>query len=287
MIKLCSLVFRENTLLAFDCGGNTKENKQLIRDKQLNYLTLKVKQKTPYLKAINFFNEQEKLKVPFKDEEYLCVKMKSEEENEWQYIFFSGELKKDQLQKKRKKFQKALEKGELLQKKVKKGKDLGQQVCSEGWIITKGQIQKTLDEVRNPFISGIEGFFILESSLDGTPELILQFYKNRDKAEKFIRALKEGAELRPFRHWSKEAVIGSVLIVFLTNMLFNLTLLLNEISPVKNLKLLKKYSGNLTLSIFYPKNGFRIRAISNYSDEMRALLGDFIRKYGDLALQIW
>lgn len=253
----------------------------------MNYLTLKAKQKTPYLKAITFFNAQEQIKVHFREEEYLCVKMKSEEENEWQYIFFSPELKKDQLKKKQAKFQKALEKGEILQKKVKKGKDLGQQVCPEGCIITKGQIQKTIGQVKNPFVSGIEGFFILESSLDETPGQILQLYKDRDKAEKFIRALKEGAELRPFRHWSKEAVIGSVLIVFLTNMLINLTLFLSKTSAVKNLKLLKKYSSNLTLSIFYPKNGFRIKTISNYSDEMKALLGDFIRKYGDLELQIW
>ncbi len=287
MIKLCSLVFQKGTLLAFDCGGNTKENKQLIRDKHLNYLTLKAKQKSPYLKAISFFNSQEKTNVPFNEEEYLCVKMKSEEENECQYIFFSSKLQKDQLRKKQEKFQKALEKGELLQKKVKRGKELGHQICPEGWIITKGQIQKTIDEIKNPFISSLEGFFILESSLDETPEQILQLYKNRDKAEKFIRALKEGAELRPFRHWSKEAVIGSVLIVFLTNMLINLTLFLSKSSPVKNLKLLKKYSSNLTLSIFYPKNGFKIRAISNYSDEMKALLGDYIKKYGDLELQIW
>lgn len=287
MIKLCYLVFSFGTLLVFDCGGNTRENKQLIRDKHLNYLTLKAKQKSPYLKAINFFKSKEQIKISVNNEEYVCVKMQSEEENEWQYIFFSSELKKNQLKKKQEKFEKALEKGELLQKKVKRGKDLGQQVCPEGWIITKGQIQKTIDEVKNPFISGIEGFFILESSLDETPEQILQLYKNRDKAEKFIRALKEGAELRPFRHWSKEAVIGSVLIVFLTNMLINLTLFLSKTFPVKNLKLLKKYSGNLTLSIFYPKNGFRIRAISNYSDEMKALLGDYIRKYGDLELQIW
>ncbi|MFH2023161.1 MAG: hypothetical protein ABIJ10_02495 [Candidatus Micrarchaeota archaeon] len=287
MIKLCSLVFSENTLLAFDCGGNTRENKQLIRDKNLNYLTLKAKQKTSYLKAIKFFETQKQIKVPVKEKEYLCVKMKSDGENEWQYIFFSSELKKNQLKKKQNKFQKALEKGELLQKKVKRGKDLGQQVCPDGWIITKGQIQKTIDEVKNPFISGIEGFFILESSIDEKPEYILQLYKNRDKAEKFIRALKEGAELRPFRHWSKDAVIGSVLIVFLTNMLINLTLFLNKNSFIKNLKLLKKYSGNLTLSIFYPKNGFRMMVISNYSDEMKALLGDFIRKYGDLELQIW
>jgi transposase len=40
------------------------------------------------------------------------------------------------------------------------------------------------------------------------PEKILEIYKKRDKAEKLIRDLKEGAEMRPVRHWSDKAVIG-------------------------------------------------------------------------------
>ena len=64
---------------------------------------------------------------------------------------------------------------------------------------------------------------MLESTIDDDPENILNAYKNRDRAEKFIRDLKEGAELRPIRHWSKHAVIGYVLIVFLTKVLVSLT----------------------------------------------------------------
>lgn len=288
MIRLCSLVLPEGTLIVFDCGGNTLENKRKITEKKMNYLTLKAKKRTPYKKAIAFFNEQkEKVKLTQNGREYLCVKLKENESDEVRYIFFSEDLRNDQILKKTQKFKKALEKGEILEKKVQKGKDLGQYVCPNGWVVTHGQIQKTIEKVKNPFISGLEGFFILESSLDVSCEQILELYKNRDKAEKFIRALKEGAELRPFRHWSKEAVIGSVLVVFLTNALINLTFFLNKSPLVKNLKLLKKYSTNLTLGIFYPKNSFRMAVISNYSDEMKALLGDFIRKYGDFELQIW
>ena len=54
------------------------------------------------------------------------------------------------------------------------------------------QLQRTLDVMENPYINGIEGFFILESSIDEDPKKVLHLYKERDKAEKFIRALKEG-----------------------------------------------------------------------------------------------
>jgi hypothetical protein len=48
---------------------------------------------------------------------------------------------------------------------------------------------------------------------------MFETYKNRDRAEKLISDIKEGAEMRPIRHWSNNAVIGSVLIVLLTKVL--------------------------------------------------------------------
>lgn len=285
MIRICSNVLPENSVLIFDCGGNTKKNKEKIRKLGFHYLTLKAKKKTPYRKAIRFFNSQTPQKIQIGDRKYLCVKRKDGEET--QYIFFSKKLKRDHLRKKDGKFRKALEKGAGLEKKVKKGKDLGQHVCPDGWIVTKGDLQRTLTKIQNPFITGLEGFFILESSIDANPAEILKLYKDRDKAEKFIRDLKEGAEMRPIRHWSKNAVIGSVLLVFLTNALVNLTHLLAKNPLVRNLKVLKKYLTNLTLTLIYPKNGLRIAAISNFSAEMRALLGDFVLRYGDLEPQIY
>ena len=55
---------------------------------------------------------------------------------------------------------------------------------------------------------------------------------------------------------------------------------------VKNFKLLKKYLGNLTLTIVYPQNAFRIRVVSNLSPPIRVVLGDFPLKYGDKNLNL-
>ena len=92
--------------------------------------------------------------------------------------------------------------------------------------------------------------------------------------------------MRPIRHWSTDAVIGYVLLVFLTNALVNLTHFLAGNTAVKNLKILKKYLNNLTVCVIYPKNWFRMAVISNFSDEMKALFGDFIRKYGEIEPKI-
>ncbi len=200
MLKFCPKVLAKGSTLIFDCGGNTRKNKRTIRKMDFHYLTLKAKKKKPYKKLIQFFKKNQPQKIKFGDNDYLC--MKTNDNGESQYIFFSKKLQKDQLRKKRAKFRSKIKKNEALLKKIKKGKEFKPQVCSEGWIVTKGCLQKTIDELQNPFITGLEGFFILESSLDVEAAEILRLYKNRDKAEKLIRDMKEGAEIRPMRHWS-------------------------------------------------------------------------------------
>lgn len=280
MIRLCSKILPVNSLLVFDCGGNTKANKMAILILKLQYLTLKAKKKGPYLKAITQFRNGAQVQFISHEEEYQCVKVS--DGKAYQYLFFSKCRESEQLAAKQKKFEKKLEEGSKILKKVKKGKDLGQLVAPEGYIIVRGELQKTIDGTPNPYITGIEGFFILESSVNEEPEKILETYKNRDKAEKLIRDLKEGAEMRPVRHWSDNAVIGFVLIVFLTKVLASLTEFLCKNPLVKNLKVLKKYLMHLTLTIVYPEFGYGIRIISNYLPELQPFFGDFIKKYGTL-----
>jgi len=169
-------------------------------------------------------------------------------------------------------------------KKVKKGKVISKYLYDKGEIILKGELEEK--EIENPYITGLEGFFILESSLDLGPYEILKLYKERDRAEKLIRDMKEGTELRPIRHWSKLAIIGYLTIVFLTNCIVQLTLFLSKNSVVKNVKLLKKYLENLTVTIVYDKSLFKFSILSNVSPEIRSILGDFVEKYDDKSLKL-
>jgi transposase len=139
--------------------------------------------------------------------------------------------------------------------------------CDKGWVELFPAIQRTLSEVTNPYVNGVEGFFILESSVDAEPQQILRLYKNKDKAEKLVRNIKEGTELRPMRHWSKWAIIGYVILVFLTNFLINLTLLKAKNPAVRNVKLLKKYLMKLTVTVVYPPNGFRFHILAEHFKE--------------------
>src|SRR3989338_8772689 len=272
MLNTAGKILDKGSLLIFDCGGNTKKNKEKIVEREFNYLTLKAKQKKPYLNFISLFEKQAKFGFVVNKRTYFCSKIKSGDE--YQYVFFCPELKKDQLRKKNKKFLKALEKGDKILAKINKGKSIGEHISRRGNIIMKGEVQTSLSEIVNLYVTGLEGYFILESSVDSKPEKILRLYKGRDKAEKLIRDMKEGSDLRPIRHWNRQAVIGYLLIVFLTNCLVKLTNFLSKNSVVKNLKLLKKYLNNLTVTIIYRKNELREKVFSNFSQEVRAILQD-------------
>jgi transposase len=285
--NLARKILEPGSLMIFDCGGNTKKNKEMVIKGGYNYLTLKAKHKKTYKKYIMIFQQRKRdgLSEIFwmNGKSYECVKVK--EGKEIKYIFFSEKLYKDQIEKKNRKFEKEIRKNEKKLTKVKKGKQLGLFITREGYVILKGGLQKFFHPV-NPYITGLEGYFILESSVDDDPEKILGVYKKKDKAEKFIRDMKEGLELRPIRHWSKTAIIGYILIVFLTNFLINLTLFLSKDPPLKNVKLLKKYLNNLTLTVVYPKNAFRFTVLSNISQEILSIFGDFLRKYEDHSLKL-
>ena len=98
--------------------------------------------------------------------------------------------------------------------------------------------------------------------------------------------MKEGTELRPIRHWSTKAIIGYLTIVFLANCVTNLTLILAKNPLVKNVKLLKKYLNNLTLTVVYPPKAFKFVVLSNISEEILSILGDFILRYEDKSLKL-
>lgn len=282
MLRTAQAVLESNSLLIFDCGANTKANKAKIRKMGFHYLTLRQKKRGPYREAIAQFQVSSHIPVVVNEREYECVKLVTD--LGVQYIFYSEQLKEEQLAIKASKFHKTVEKNEPLLKRTKKGKPLGEYPCREGTIVAKGSLPQNLDGEVNPEVTGIEGYFILESSVDAEPEKVLRLYKERDKAEKLFRNIKEGTNLRPIRHWTRKAIMGYVLIVFLTNFVIGLTLLKAKEPAVKNGKLLKIFLASLTVAVVYPEKGFQFRVLANVGAEIRSIFGVFIDRYRDKSL---
>lgn len=278
MLKLSGKILDRGSLLIFDCGGNTEKNKEKIIELGFNYLTLKQRYKETYKKYVQIYKKSSKGVLYINGIKYKCVKVKDENSK---YIFHSKSLYKKLRKNRSKKFQKALEKGDKILAKINKGKPIGEHISRRGNIIMKGEVQTSLSEIVNPYITNLEGFFILESSVDDEPYKILKLYKNKDLAEKLIRNMKDGTELRPINHITKEAIIGYLVIVFLTNCLIQLTHFLNKDNVDKNLNLLKKKVNSLTLTVIYDQNVFKFSVLSNITDEIRGILGDSLKEFSE------
>ncbi len=278
MLKIAGKVLDKGSLLIFDCGGNTEDNKGKIIELEFNYLTLKPRHKETYKKYIQIYKKSSKEVIYINGIKYKCVKVKDENAK---YIFHSKNLYKKLRKNRSKKFQRALKKGDKILSRINKGKPVGEHISRRGNIILKGEVQTSLSEIVNPYITNLEGFFILESSVYDEPYKILKLYKNKDLAEKLIRNMKEGTELRPINHITKEAIIGYLVIVFLANCLIQLTHFLNNDNVDKNLKLLKKKINSLTLTVIYDKSVFKFGVLSNITDEIRKMLGDSLKKFSE------
>ena len=285
ILKVLPSVIPENSLLIFDCGANTKANKEKIRSMSYHYLTLKAKKKRVYKRYIDYFerNMDQSVHIKMNEREYFCVRQVKK--GETKYIFFSPDLLKTQITQKERKLQREIDKGNKILRRRKNERH----PSDHGWVELVPQLQKTIIPIDNPYITGIEGFFILESSIYEEPEKILRLYKERDQAEKFFRNLKEGIEIHPIRHWKAEGIMGVILISFLANLIINLT----QVNSPKandghkfNVKVLKKKLMNLSLTVVYPDYGFRFTIISNITPPIEDLFGDFIEKYSDKSLKL-
>ena len=276
MLKIANKVFEKYSMIIFDCGGNSEENKQKIIELGFNYLTLKPRQRSVYKKYVQHYRKFPKKIFYINDIKYKCVKIK---EGDNKYIFYSKDLYKKLKRNRNKKFKRELEKNDSILKKVKKGKEIERFISREGDIIAKGVIQKNLIEGKNPYVTGLEGFFVLESSVDEDVYKILKLYKSKDLIEKLIRNMKEGTELRPINHITKEAIIGYLIIVFIANCIIQLSHFLSKSNVDKNLKLLKKSLNCLTVTFIYDKSALRFSVLSNISQEIREILGDSLKEF--------
>jgi transposase len=215
MLELVSKVCAKNSLLMFDTGANTRANKEKIKSIGCHYLTLRAKKKSAYIPHL-FKKEDACECFEVNGRDYYC--QKKECDGEYLYVFWCSQLYGVHLTAREKKFERNKKKGNKLLKSREKALP-----SDKGWAVSKACLQKTLQELENPYITGLEGFFILESSLNLSCKEVLRTYKERDKAEKFIMALKDGLEIRPIRHWNTKSVMGVVFLSFLANTLINLT----------------------------------------------------------------
>jgi len=92
MLKTTEKILDKDSLLIFDCGGNTEENKKRILKMQYNYLTLVPRNYEIYKRGIKTYKESPKDVIYVNGIKYKCVKIKDGEKIF--YVFHSKNLYK-------------------------------------------------------------------------------------------------------------------------------------------------------------------------------------------------
>ena len=95
LLELCAKVLEPGSLLIFDCGGNTRENKAKVVERGFHYLTLKPKKVKTYRRYVQSFDLSEAESFVLNAREYFCIKRRECEE--WLYIYFSPSSERNSL----------------------------------------------------------------------------------------------------------------------------------------------------------------------------------------------
>ncbi|HUT00273.1 MAG TPA: IS1634 family transposase, partial [Candidatus Thermoplasmatota archaeon] len=108
------------------------------------------------------------------------------------------------------------------------------------------------------------GFFALVSNKDFSLHEALQYYREKDGVEKLFNSIKNELHIRPTRCWTQEAVHGSILIVFLAQLIISMLRYKHASLRHVSTKFIIQSLGNFALTIIIGKNGLKNRVFSNF-----------------------
>jgi len=271
------------SLIILDRGANTKQCKELVRLYEHGYLCAGSLSANTDLKIRDF----DKNKVLVKEDKNTKKRIycfKYNQNNEYKYLYFSEENYGNSMKKHKRKAKKKLEEYKELERKIKsprkhkkKSHQLQDFIATETLSLQKRltnltpkQLEKKLFE---DAITGREGFFLLNSSKNLTPDEALTQYKSRDTIEKLIDSLKNVIKVKPVRVWDDDEIKGILLIGFLAQVMISLVKYEHEELKTLHPKTIIESIRNLTLTIEHKETFVQNRIISNFDKINRSILG--------------
>lgn len=270
---------KENSMIIFDKGANSKKTLELIMVDKMKYLTSKKLNKSDDERIRNF--DKSKATVIDPDKKIYGIKFIFPSRTD--YFFFSEKLQAEQLESKMRKAERKLTEAKEIQKALDKNKQLPKRfrINNELVDVTYSYQTKLLDLtedqalelVKKASITGREGFFCLTSCKDLTLEDALKLYRQKDSVEKLINSLKNEIEIKPLRVWTDNSIYGAVIIGFLAQLF--ISLMRYEEKDLKKIstKFIKKSLMNLTVTIEKTKNGRKRKIFSNFDTINSTIMG--------------
>lgn len=267
------------SLLTFDKGANSKENLALIDKDKMKYLTLKKLNKSDDKRIAEF----DKSKAECIDPERGIYGIKFKKPSNYDYFFFSEDLKKEHIEAKKRAAMRKLEEAKEIQKCLDEKKELPKKYRINNKLIDvtysyQTKLKKLGEEgakkyIEEACITGREGFFCVLSTEDLTLPKALATYRQKDSIEKIFNSLKNEIEIKPVRVWTDNSIKGALLIGFFAQLIISLARYDYETIKHSSTKFIKKSLMNLTVTIEYQENGTKKEIFSNFDQINCTLLG--------------
>jgi len=274
----------DGSLIILDRGANTKGCKGLVSEYKHHYLCAGSLSQGVDLKIRNFDKDKVLVKEDDKTQKKIFC-LKYSQDNEHKYLYFSEENYDRTMKKLKKRAKKKLAEYKEIERKIKsprkvkkKSYQLQDFVATENLAIQKRLVNLTQKQLEKKLfeeaITGREGFFLLNSSKNLTPNEALEQYKSRDSIEKLIDSLKNVIRVKPVRVWDDDEIKGVLLIGFLAQVI--ISLVKYEHKELKDLhpKTIIESVRNLTLTIEHKEIFVKNRIISNIDPINKQILGE-------------
>lgn len=271
---------KPGSMVVFDQGANRKANLDKVEAHKLKYVTARQINRSDDKTWVKSFRE---LNPELVDERYGVYGLKKKFPSRINYLFFSEDLHKNQMESKFRKVDRLFREAETIQKSLDKKRKLPKKYRINNPLVDcEYSYQTKLDSMdedtakkilKKACITGREGFFCLVSSEDLTLSEILQIYRQKDSIEKIFNSLKNEIDIKPLRVWSDTSIYGALLIGFLSQLIMSMIRYDHSDLKHTSVKFIRQSLSNLTVTYERRENGSKRMIFSNFDLISNEVLG--------------
>jgi transposase len=256
---------RTGSVLVFDAGATGNPNLDLLISDKMRYLSRMKLNKSDVNNHLNRFSKDEWTRVITGNEDEEVYGMKLVFPSRIKYLYFSQTLYDDIMMNRRKHLEldydealslrKNIEAKKKPRKKYRNSNHFLRTHISYTFPLTGMTRKEAIDHALQQSITGKEGFFTLISNKDLSVHEALRFYREKDTLEKMFHSMKNEIQLRPTRVWKQEEIYGSILIVFLAQLVISLLRYKHTSLRCVSTKFIIQSLKNFALTIIQNENG--------------------------------
>ena len=265
---------RTGSVLVFDAGATGIPNLDLLVSDKMKYLSRMKLNQSDVKQHLNSFTKDEWTPVVTGNQDEQVYGKQLVFPSRTKYLYFSQKLYDDTLLNRRKHLEqeydealdlwKTIQKKKTPRKKYRNSNHFLQTHLSYTFPLTGLTREEAITRALQLSITGKEGFFALVSNKDFSLHEALQYYREKDGVEKLFNSIKNELHIRPTRCWTQDAIDGSILIVFLAQLVISMLRYKHASLRKISTKFILQSLSNFALTIIVGKHGVKNRVFSNF-----------------------